>query len=183
MSTSTDVVVAGPRRTGQWLVASGVVFAAGFALAAFAPEGSWLGDLVALPLTVGALLLVVATVFGARTVRQRPLAVGAVVLAAVCALAIVGLMVVSVLIEMQQASLEGWLHPLVILACAAGGAGMAALAVAVRAAGYARRTALVVAVLGVLVLLACFVMEPIAPFVLAIVLGVSLARSTESATM
>jgi hypothetical protein len=46
------------RRAGTLLVASGVTFVAGYALAMLAPEGSWIGNLVALPLVAGAVLLV-----------------------------------------------------------------------------------------------------------------------------
>jgi hypothetical protein len=166
-------------------VATGVVFVAGYVVAIFAPEGSWIGGLAGLPLVAGALLLVIAAASAAAITapRQRSLAVGAIIAAVGCAVAVAALVVLSLLVETQQLPLEGWFLPIAIVASACGGAAIAALALALRARGFARRTALVVAVLGGVTLLGCFVIDPVAPYLLAAVLGVPLARSTASATM
>lgn len=71
MSTVASAHTDSPRRAGRWLVASGVVFIAGYVLAIFAPEGSLLGDLVVAPLALGALMFIVATALAARVVPAR----------------------------------------------------------------------------------------------------------------
>ena len=76
---------------------------------------------------------------------------------------------------------EGLYIPVATVTTALGGAAVAALAVALR--GVAGRTGTVLAVLGVVVVLGCLLLDPIVPFVLAGVLGVALARLGASATM
>jgi hypothetical protein len=179
MSTTLTTTV---RTGGRWLIAAAVVFVAGFALALFVEPGGWTTELgVALPLVAGAVLLVIGTATAASASPARPLAVGAVVAAAGCALGITGLVTASMLAELGGLPLDGLYVPLATVTSALGGAAVAALAMALR--GIAGRTGLVVAVLGVVVVLGCLFLDPIVPFVLAGVLGVPLARSGASATM
>jgi hypothetical protein len=179
MSTTLTTNV---RAGGRWLIAAAAVFVAGFALALFVEPGGWATELgVALPLVAGAVLLVIGTATAASASPTRPLTVGAVAAAAGCALGITGLVAASMLAELGGPALDGLYVPLATVTSALGGAAVAALAVAVR--GIARRTGIVVAVLGVVVVLGCLFLDPIVPFVLAGVLGVPLARSGASATM
>lgn len=174
MSTT---LTAGVRTGGRWLLAAAIVFVAGFALAVLVEPGGLATELaVALPLVAAAVLLVIGTATAGAAAPVRPLAVGAVVAAVGCALGITGLLTASMVGGLD------WLYvPLATVTTALGGAAVAALAAALREA--AGRTGRVVAVLGVLVLLGCFFLDPVVPFVLAGVLGVPLARFGASATM
>jgi hypothetical protein len=173
MSTT---LTAGVRTGGRWLLAAAVVFVAGFVVIVLVEPGGLATELaVALPLVAAAVLLVVGTATAAAASPVRPLAVGAVVAAVGCALGIAGLLTASML------GAEALYLPLATVTTALGGAAVAALAVALREV--AGRTGRVVAVLGVVVVLGCFVLDPVVPFVLAGVLGVPLARLGASATM
>jgi hypothetical protein len=176
MSTTLASTV---RNGGRWLLAAAVVFVAGYALVVLVePAGPATEIGVAVPLVAAAVLLVIGTATAAAASTARPLAVGAVVAAVGCALGVTGLLTASML---GGPDLEGLYIPLATVTTALGGAAVGALAVALR--GSAGRTGTVVAVLGVVVVLGCFFLDPIVPFVLAGVLGVPLARFGASATM
>ena len=91
--------------------------------------------------------------------------------------------VLSYLLEVENLPVQGPVTLLVTLMTAFGGGAMLALALALRGLGIARRTGLVVAVLGGLTVLVCFVLPPFAPFLLAVILGVALVRTRRSVTM
>jgi hypothetical protein len=179
MSTTLTTNV---RNGGRLLLAAAVVFVAGYALAVLVEPGDLATELgLAAPLVAAAVLLVIGTATAAAASPVRPLAIGAVVAAVGCALGVGGLVTASMLAELGGLDVEGLYLPLATVTTALGGAAVAALAVALR--GVARRTATVLAVLGVIVVLGCLFLDPIVPFVLAGVLGVALARSGASATM
>ena len=178
MSTTRTTVCNG----GRWLLAAAVVFVAGYALVVLVEPGGVATELgVAVPLVAAAVLLVIGTATAAAASTARPLAVGAVVAAVGCALGVTGLVTASMLAELGGLPVEGLYIPIATVTTALGGAAVAALAAALREA--AGRTGRVVAALGVVVVLGCFFLDPIVPFVLAGVLGVRLARFGASATM
>lgn len=74
-------------------------------------------------------------------------------------------------------------EPFVVVSAALGGAALLALVPVLRARGVARRTGIAVAVLSALTVLGCLFAPPFAPYVVAVVLGVALARTRSSATM
>lgn len=141
--------------------------------------------LIALPFVIAPVLFVIG-VRGATTPalpRHRPVALAATGLALGCAGAWTTAQVLSALLEVEQLPVQGAMPILVTLTSAFGGAALVALVVVLRARGHARRTGVVVAVLGALTVVACFTMPPFAPFLLGLVLGVPLARTRVSATM
>jgi hypothetical protein len=182
MSTTRTTNV---RNGGRWLLAAAVVFVAGYALVVLVEPGGLATELgVAVPLVAAAVLLVIGTATAAAASPVRPPAVGAVIAAVGCALGVTGLVTASMLAELAKLGgldVEGLYIPVATVTTALGGAAVAALAVALR--GVAGRTGAVLAVLGVVVVLGCLLLDPIVPFVLAGVLGVALARLGASATM
>jgi hypothetical protein len=179
MSTTLTTNV---RNGGRWLLAAAVVFVAGYALVVLVEPGGLATELgVAVPLVAAAVLLVIGTATAAAASPVRPPAVGAVIAAVGCALGVTGLVTASMLAELGGLDVEGLYIPVATVTTALGGAAVAALAVALR--GVAGRTGAVLAVLGVVVVLGCLLLDPIVPFVLAGVLGVALARLGASATM
>jgi hypothetical protein len=143
------------------------------------------GVLIALPLLLAPVLFVlgVRAASSVAAASERRFAVVAVVLALACAATWIVVQVLSFLLEVEHLPVQGPVTVLVTLTSAFGGGAMVALALTLRALGIARRTGLVVAVLGGLSVLACFALPPFAPFLLAVILGVALVRTRRSATM
>lgn len=143
------------------------------------------GVLIALPLVLAPVLFVlgVRAASAVAAGAERRFAVVARVLAVACAVTWIAVQVLSYLLEVENLPVQGPVTLLVTLMTAFGGGAMLALALALRAAGVARRTGVVVGVLGGLSVLACFVLPPFAPFLLAVILGVALVRTRPSVTM
>jgi hypothetical protein len=143
------------------------------------------GLLIALPLVLAPVLFVIGVraASAVATAAERRFAVVARVLAVACAVTWIAVQVLSYLLEVENLPVQGPVTLLVTLMTAFGGGAMAALALTLRPLGIARRTGAVVAVLGGLSVLTCFVLPPFAPFLLAVILGVALVRTRPSATM
>ncbi len=147
--------------------------------------GALEGVLVALPLVLAPVLFVLG-VYAASSVAaasERRFAVVARVLAIGCAAVAIAVQVLSFLLEVENLPVQGPITLLVTLTSAFGGGALVALVLALRPRGIARRTGVVVAVLGALSVLACFVLPPFAPFLIAVILGVALVRTRPSVTM
>jgi MFS family permease len=144
----------------------------------------WVGNvLVAIPLVAAALLLALGVSTVGRVAREgrRALTVAATVLAVAAAVAWTFVQVAG---PFYSTSLHPLVLPAVMAFTALGSAAVAAAAVVARERGAARRAGSVVVVLGVLIAIGGFVVTPpFAPFILAVVIGIPLARLRPPTTM
>ncbi|MGD9529786.1 hypothetical protein [Pseudonocardia sp.] len=133
--------------------------------------------LLSVPLALVGVLFVVAVRAAVRPAGGGPLATAATVLAGGCAAFWIGTIGLSGLVNVEALAVQHWIGPLVVLTVATGGAALAALAVLLRRCGVARRSATTVGVLGVLSVIGCFALPPVAPILFGAVAGVGLVRT------
>lgn len=145
-----------------------------------AGESPVTGIAVALLLVAAAMLLVGGVRAAVHIVGRSAAGTVAVALAVGSASAWIYVQVAS---PLYSPALQPFVLPAVIVSTGLGAAALVASVVALRGRGVARRTGIVVGVLGMLVTIGCVVVPPFAPFLLGLVLGVPLARSRPSATM
>jgi hypothetical protein len=150
-------------------------------LAAIHQGDSWIGSvLVALPLAGAAVLLVAGLRSAARGAAGRYRVAGMLATGLGCCSALAWIFV-QVASPLYSTVLTPFVFPAVIAATALGSAAMVGIVEALRGRGVALRTGRVVGVLGVLATVgAFFVVPPFAPYLLALVLSVPLARTRPS---
>ncbi|HVL83005.1 MAG TPA: hypothetical protein VM367_01735 [Pseudonocardia sp.] len=155
-------------------------------VAAIRADVTWFETvLISLPLLVAAVLLFLGVRAAAQAghARRPALAAAATVLAAAATLAMLVMLVASALLERGVTGSEDVSRGAVVALTGLGCAALVAVVPVLRARGLARRTGVVVAVLGSLVVIGVWLVPPFAPFLLALVLGVALARTRTSATI
>lgn len=139
---------------------------------------AWTDELlVSVPLALVGLLFAVAVRTAVRPAGGDPLATAATVLAGACAACWIATIGFSGLVNVEALPVQRWIGPLVVLTVATGGAALTAVAVLLRRCGVARRSAAAVGVLGVLSVIGCFALPPVAPILFGAVPGLGLVRT------